>query len=237
MDLQKYTSSALERSLADSHFQLTRSILESEFQLAEIESKDIPQPDSNSVMAPATQADQTLYEKAAADVWKIYHDVEEASKRLETARQNLKKATTAESFRRAQQVVDQAQKELDLANKKLDLAGSTLEIEDYERKKMAPQLVESHSLAEHLQALREELFPPSPKANPNPAIQPKVAEEANAEINALVLFKTDMGAFQRMYSFLSQIFDYGNTRSRSVSCSTVALRLCSNSAASAKLST
>jgi type I restriction enzyme R subunit len=31
------------------------------------------------------------------------------------------------------------------------------------------------------------------------------------EINALVLFKTDLGAFQRMYSFLSQIFDYGNT--------------------------
>ena len=31
------------------------------------------------------------------------------------------------------------------------------------------------------------------------------------ELNALILFKNDMGAFQRMYSFLSQIFDYGNT--------------------------
>ena len=39
----------------------------------------------------------------------------------------------------------------------------------------------------------------------------KAAEEAKAEINALVLFKADLGAFQRMYSFLSQIFDYGNT--------------------------
>ncbi|MGH6677852.1 MAG: type I restriction endonuclease subunit R, partial [Bradyrhizobium sp.] len=39
----------------------------------------------------------------------------------------------------------------------------------------------------------------------------KGAEEANGEVNALVLFKADMGAFQRMYSFLSQIFDYGNT--------------------------
>ena len=27
----------------------------------------------------------------------------------------------------------------------------------------------------------------------------------------LVLFKGDMGAFNRLYSFLSQIFDYGNT--------------------------
>lgn len=39
----------------------------------------------------------------------------------------------------------------------------------------------------------------------------KAAEEANGEISALILFKSDMGAFQRMYSFLSQIFDYGNT--------------------------
>lgn len=39
----------------------------------------------------------------------------------------------------------------------------------------------------------------------------KVAEEASGHINALILFKSDMGAFQRMYSFLSQIFDYGNT--------------------------
>ncbi|WP_230370336.1 hypothetical protein [Paludibacterium denitrificans] len=28
---------------------------------------------------------------------------------------------------------------------------------------------------------------------------------------ALILFKQDMGAFNRLYAFLSQIFDYGNT--------------------------
>ncbi|MGY3558474.1 type I restriction enzyme R subunit [Bradyrhizobium sp. USDA 4463] len=39
----------------------------------------------------------------------------------------------------------------------------------------------------------------------------KAIEEAKGEINALTLFKSDMGAFQRMYRFLSQIFDYGNT--------------------------
>ena len=31
------------------------------------------------------------------------------------------------------------------------------------------------------------------------------------ELNALILFKRDMGAFIRLYTFLSQIFDYGNT--------------------------
>ncbi|MDO8313219.1 MAG: DEAD/DEAH box helicase family protein, partial [Sideroxyarcus sp.] len=34
---------------------------------------------------------------------------------------------------------------------------------------------------------------------------------AQDELNALILFKADMGAFIRLYIFLSQIFDYGNT--------------------------
>jgi type I restriction enzyme R subunit len=37
------------------------------------------------------------------------------------------------------------------------------------------------------------------------------AQKAQDELNALILFKRDMGAFLRMYSFLSQIFDYGST--------------------------
>jgi len=36
-------------------------------------------------------------------------------------------------------------------------------------------------------------------------------EEAQSEIEALQLFKSDMMSFGRAYSFLSQIFDYGNT--------------------------
>lgn len=39
----------------------------------------------------------------------------------------------------------------------------------------------------------------------------KAIEEAKDTLNTLILFKVDMGAFQRMYAFLSQIFDYGNT--------------------------
>ncbi|PCJ61508.1 MAG: type I restriction endonuclease subunit R [Rhodospirillaceae bacterium] len=34
---------------------------------------------------------------------------------------------------------------------------------------------------------------------------------AQDEQNALILFKADMGAYLRLYTFLSQIFDYGNT--------------------------
>lgn len=37
------------------------------------------------------------------------------------------------------------------------------------------------------------------------------AKAAKDELDALVLFKSDMGVFIRLYTFLSQIFDYGNT--------------------------
>lgn len=39
----------------------------------------------------------------------------------------------------------------------------------------------------------------------------KIEEQAQNELNALILFKRDMGSFQHLYTFLSQIFDYGNT--------------------------
>lgn len=39
----------------------------------------------------------------------------------------------------------------------------------------------------------------------------KAAKAAKDELEALLLFKNDMGAYVRLYAFLSQIFDYGNT--------------------------
>ncbi len=39
----------------------------------------------------------------------------------------------------------------------------------------------------------------------------KAAKAAKDTLDALVLFKNDMGAYVRLYAFLSQIFDYGNT--------------------------
>ena len=39
----------------------------------------------------------------------------------------------------------------------------------------------------------------------------KAAQTAQDEMNALLLFKRDLGTFMRVYTFLSQIFDYGNT--------------------------
>ena len=41
--------------------------------------------------------------------------------------------------------------------------------------------------------------------------QEKAAQASQDELAALLLFKKDIGEYQRMYSFLSQVFDYGNT--------------------------
>lgn len=50
------------------------------------------------------------------------------------------------------------------------------------------------------------------KFNIAKAKQDELAEkEAKEVMDALILFKKDMGAYQRMYSFLSQIYNYGNT--------------------------
>jgi len=39
----------------------------------------------------------------------------------------------------------------------------------------------------------------------------RATKEAQEELNALLLFRNDLGAYVRLYTFLSQIFDYGNT--------------------------
>jgi small-conductance mechanosensitive channel len=180
IDLLKYSSSAVERSLAESHLQLTREILENEFQLAEIESKDLvpsEAPTAKPASSPGGPKGQDQYEKAAAEVWKVYRDVENASRRLDTARQNLKRASTAEAFRRAQEAVERAQEEVTVASRKLDLAGSNLDIEDYRRKKGAPAVIESHSLSEHVKMLREELVPTATKPNASSTAPPNLSED------------------------------------------------------------
>ena len=43
------------------------------------------------------------------------------------------------------------------------------------------------------------------------AAKQRLTEEAREEMEALQLFKRDLQSFGHAYTFLSQIFDYGNT--------------------------
>lgn len=183
-DLLKYSASSFERSLAETHLQLSRDFLDSEFQLADIESKSLAlrEGSSETTVASSNTAEQSQYDKMAAEVWGLSAELEEAKQRLALARQNLKKATTAEAFRKAQQVADQAQNEVVIADKKLDLAGSNLDIQDYKRKQGGSGLPEALPFAQRLKMMQAELFPaakpasagaPSPKAaEPSPVPEP-----------------------------------------------------------------
>lgn len=51
----------------------------------------------------------------------------------------------------------------------------------------------------------------SPFTNPECALEDVLRRAAKDTLDALVLFRGDMGAYVRIYGFLSQIFDYGNT--------------------------
>ncbi len=162
VDLQGYASSALERSLAEEHLELTRQILKKEFEMARRQSKESEKSGAEQKEAAATP-EQSQYDKAAADVWKLYSDVEAAKKKLDSAHQSLKRAATPESFRRVQKAVDEAQQEADIANKKMDLAGSNLDIEDYRRKKSANPRVDTRTLEERLNLLEQEMTAPGSK--------------------------------------------------------------------------
>jgi len=183
-DLLKYSSSSLERSLAESHLQLTRQFLESEFELADVEAKSLAlnEAGTSEGTAAPTAAEQSQYDKIAAEVWRLSAEVEEARERLTAARQNLKKAGTAEAFRKAQQKVDQLQKEVDIADKKLDLAGSNLDIQDYQRKRLASGASGALSISERLKMMKEEFSPATKPAasaavrNAEPAPPLTVAE-------------------------------------------------------------
>ena len=100
---------------------------------------------------------------------------------------------------------------------KLDAAGhyDDFEVERVARVELDPQAKQSQ-LAAALQPVADRLL-----KRYKAAARARAAAEASADnaaaaaakdtLEALVLFKGDMGAFVRLYAFLSQMFDYGNT--------------------------
>jgi small-conductance mechanosensitive channel len=207
-DLLKYSSSSLERSFAESHLQLTREFLESEFQLAEIEAKSLAlnEAGTSESTASPTAAEQSQYDKIAAEVWRLSAEVEEAKERLAAARQNLKKAATAEAFKKAQQTVDQLQKEVVIADKKLDLAGSNLDIQDYKRKRSTTGSSDALSFSERLKMMKGELISPSrpTAASPTRSAEPAPATPAAESQGGIVASVRDYFARREKFKSLRQ---------------------------------
>lgn len=179
IDLLQYADSSLERGLAESHLEVTRQFLETQFQIAEIEAKSLVLKESDSKAATNVSGkslDDLQYEKIVEEVWTRSAELDAAKAHFEKARENLKKATNPEAFRRAQIAMDLSQKEVMIADKKLDLAGSNLDIRDYQRKKSASKGLQSFSLADRIKLLKEELLTSSTKVAVLAGMQKKGAE-------------------------------------------------------------
>ena len=161
IDLFRYADSTLERSLAESHLDLSRQFLETQFQVAEIELKALALRESDpfaAKTASSKSSDDVQYEKIVEEVWTLSAELDGAKAHFQKTHENLKKASTPDSFRRAQIALDLSQKEVMIADRKLDLAGSNLDIHDYQRKKNASKSLQSFSLADRIKLLKEELL-------------------------------------------------------------------------------
>ncbi|MGY0611255.1 type I restriction endonuclease subunit R [Luteimonas sp. A501] len=100
---------------------------------------------------------------------------------------------------------------------KLDAAGH---YDDYEVERVAKVELDPHAKQSQLVAaiqpaadrlLKRYKAAAQALAAAEAAGQSQPAAEAKDVLDALLLFKGDMGAFNRLYAFLSQMFDYGNT--------------------------
>jgi type I restriction enzyme, R subunit len=100
---------------------------------------------------------------------------------------------------------------------KLDLAGY---YDDFEVNRVVEVELNPNSKQSHLQAavepVAQRLLQKYKNAktafkNANEAKDKKASAAAKDEMDALVLFKSDMSTYHRAYTFLSQIFDYANT--------------------------
>ncbi|PKO27595.1 MAG: type I restriction endonuclease subunit R [Betaproteobacteria bacterium HGW-Betaproteobacteria-5] len=100
---------------------------------------------------------------------------------------------------------------------KLDATGyyDTFEVERVAQVEMDPKGTQAQ-LSQALAPVADRLLKRYKAAQNDKAIAEANKDEAAIQaakdaMSVLVLFKGDMGAFNRLYAFLSQIFDYGNT--------------------------
>jgi small-conductance mechanosensitive channel len=160
MDLANYAQTAVERSLAERHWQLNRDILRQDFARVrlEIEEMKAQRDKKNKTVAPPIGQTRQKYEAAAAEVWKIYAGVELAKQKLAEAQRNRAAAQSAAAIARTQQELVQAQRALEIAEKKGEVSEDNLNIADVQQKKAGEAYDEITSLAEKVTLLEKEVL-------------------------------------------------------------------------------
>jgi small-conductance mechanosensitive channel len=160
MDLANYAQSAVERSLAERHWQLNHDILKQEFARVrlEIEERKAQRGGEKETQAPPAGGVRQKHEEAAAEVWKVYADVELAKQKVAVARIKRTAAISTAAIERTQRELVQAQRALEIAEKKGEVSEDNLNITEVQQKKAGEAYDEITSLTEKVTLLEKEVL-------------------------------------------------------------------------------
>jgi small-conductance mechanosensitive channel len=160
MDLASYAQTAVERSLAERHWQLNRDILKQEFARVKlvIEEMKSQQAGGKETPAPPAAGAGKKYEEAAAEVWKVYADVELAKQKVAEAQLKRTVAKSTAAIERTQRELIQARQALEIAQKKVEVSEDNLNIAEQQQKKAGDSYDGIKSLAEKVALLEKEVL-------------------------------------------------------------------------------
>jgi small-conductance mechanosensitive channel len=198
LDLAGNAQTAVERSLAERHYQINRDILKLEFELVKSEIDAMAALKSNE---KARQANQTggaakQQQSAEAEAAKIDTDIENASQQVSKAERRLEAAKSDQDIKNAQAGLIRAQQALQIANNERDLTEADLKLADVRQKESEEADDELKSLRDRVTLLEKETL--GKEATDSQAI--KWNDQGSASSAGL------MGSFSRWWG----LYDKGN---------------------------
>ncbi len=155
LDLTSYAQSAVERSLAERHWQINRDILKLEFSQVKLQMEELAASKEKPAEAKAEDAGQTnrRYERAAGEAEKLRSNVESLAGQVAAAEQKLKQARDTT---RAQSELNRARQALQISRKELSLSEANLKLIEMQRKESDESTEETKSLGDKIVLLEKE---------------------------------------------------------------------------------
>jgi small-conductance mechanosensitive channel len=202
LDLAGNAQTAVERSLAERHYQINRDILKLEFELvkSEIEGMAALKSKEKGKQAKQTGGAAKQQENAEAEAAKIDAQIENAGQQVSRAERRLNEARSAQEIKNAQADLIRAQQALQIANNEKDLSETDLKIAEVQRKESEETNDDIKSLRNRIALREKEVL--GKEATDSQMI--KWSDQSNAQGAGL------MGAFSRWWS----LYDKGNVLDR-----------------------
>jgi small-conductance mechanosensitive channel len=202
LDLAGNAQTAVERSLAERHYQINRDILKLEFELvkSEIEAMAALKSKEKGKQIKQTGAAGRQPENAEAEAEKKDANVEIAGQQVSRAERRLEEAKSAQEIKNAQAALIRAQQALQIANNEKDLSEADLKIADVQRRESEEANDDIKALRDRIALLEKEVL--GKEATDSQVI--KWGEQVNTQGAGL------MGALSRWWG----LYDKGNVLDR-----------------------